>query len=349
MQNKSPVKKEKMFNKKVPLSVTLLICVAAMLIIFVQYISGGSGKKIAQSYVQPAPACNVQMNQLRMNEFEFTHPLLISDVNSESENFKDLKSYLALFIAQKKVSGALADASVYFRKLGTGEYISVNGAQEFMPGSIFKVPILITYLKEAEKNPKLLNKEIFSGKNNSNALDQSFEEKLIDENKNYSVKELLEHMIVQSDNFAATRLLENMDVPAFQKLFTELGMEKPDIYNQNITTNAIDFAKFFRVLYNSSYLNDENSEYALSLLSQSTFREGILKQLPQDIKAVHKFGEAGAPGEKQLHEAAIIYGDNCTYLLVVMTKGKSVNALSPILSGISKYVYYYMTGNGKAC
>jgi hypothetical protein len=36
-----------------------------------------------------------------------------------------------------------------------------------------------------------------------------------------------------------------------------------------------DMATFFRILYNASYLGRENSEYALKLLSQVDFNNGL--------------------------------------------------------------------------
>src|SRR6185295_18381478 len=100
--------------------------------------------------------------------------------------------------------------------------------------------------------------------------------------------------------------------------------------------------KLFRVLYNSTYLTSANSEYALSLLSQSSFKDGLVKELPPGVTVAHKFGEGGGPEENQLSDAGIVYDGSTPYLIVVMTRGKQLTELSQSISEISKQVYDYM-------
>jgi hypothetical protein len=39
---------------------------------------------------------------------------------------------------------------------------------------------------------------------------------------------------------------------------------------------VIDYASFFRVLFNASYLNRKDSEKALALLTKVAFRDGLI-------------------------------------------------------------------------
>lgn len=100
-----------------------------------------------------------------------------------------------------------------------------------------------------------------------------------------------------------------------------------------------------RILYNGTYLMNGNDDYALSLLVQRNFNEGIVKQLPTDIKVARKFGEwgdANDPTNHQLHESGIVYIENNPYLLTVMTKGPAVQPLAHVISDISNIVYNKM-------
>ncbi|MDO8560151.1 MAG: serine hydrolase [bacterium] len=52
-----------------------------------------------------------------------------------------------------------------------------------------------------------------------------------------------------------------------------------------------DYASFFRILYNASYLNREQSERALGLMTKTRFRDGIIAGVPAGRPVAHKFGE----------------------------------------------------------
>ncbi len=67
-----------------------------------------------------------------------------------------------------------------------------------------------------------------------------------------------------------------------------------------------------------------------------------MKNLPSDVKAIHKFGEYAADENKELHESAIIYINNNAYLITIMTKGHDFSKLSDLMGHLSKMIYDYM-------
>ena len=146
-------------------------------------------------------------------------------------------------------------------------------------------------------------------------------------------------MITYSDNNATMLLNANIDLMAFQKVFADLGLNAPDSKSVDYPISAKDCSIFMRVLINATYLTKEDSEFAAELLAQSDFKDGFFKNLPDNLRMVHKFGEAGNGIENELNETAVIYLTNRTYLLTVMTKGKDFKKLSQILSQISDIVY----------
>jgi beta-lactamase class A len=101
------------------------------------------------------------------------------------------------------------------------------------------------------------------------------------------------------------------------------------------------YSSIFRLLYNSSFLDTENSEKLLATLSESSFNQGLRQGVPENIKISHKFGEREITktGEKQLHDCGIIYYPTNPYLLCVMTKGKDFKELTRIIGHISSEVY----------
>ena len=93
-------------------------------------------------------------------------------------------------------------------------------------------------------------------------------------------------------------------------------------------------------MYNSSFLNSDNSEKLLEILSESSFQNGLRQGVPENIKIAHKFGEREITlDKKQLHDCGVIYYPSNPYLLCVMTQGKDYKELERILGHISKEVY----------
>lgn len=110
--------------------------------------------------------------------------------------------------------------------------------------------------------------------------------------KAYTVEELLELMILYSDNNASNNLLSHLPESIEKDIFETFQVPSPknetaDSYKLNVK----EYASFFRILFNASYLSDASSEAALNLLSKVSFSRGITGKLPKDIKVAHKFGE----------------------------------------------------------
>jgi beta-lactamase class A len=127
------------------------------------------------------------------------------------------------------------------------------------------------------------------------------------------------------------------------QVYTDLGLTPPGD-NASYTISAKDYSLFFRVLYNATYLNDTDSEKALSILSQVTFASGLVAGLPSGTVVAHKYGEYVNGNNDhvdsiELHDCGIIYSKKSPYLLCVMTKGQNLNGLQDVIASISKLVY----------
>jgi beta-lactamase class A len=295
--------------------------------------------EIQQSSVH---AVEAGLGQVRLNDYEMVKPLVMTEVLMESEDLKGLKRALYFEINQMKDNGIVNDASVYVRRLSDGQWISVNNASHYTPGSVIKIAAMITYLKMCEADPGLFTKEyLFRGKIRGTP-NQTFNGEALIAGKKYSAQELLKRIIVHSDNNATFIINESLDIALFKKLFTDLGIAEPDVADPNFQMDVTDLSKFIGILYSASYLNQEYSKFALSLLANSSFSQGIVNGLPANVGVAHKFGEAGNPKEAQLHETAIVYRNDEPYLITIMTRGKNVQRLPKALSDLSKIAYANM-------
>jgi beta-lactamase class A len=276
----------------------------------------------------------------RMKDFTFTNPLLLSDIGDESTRLQPLKQEINVLIEAKKRSGELSSAAVHVINLNDAEWICINDGERFNPGTLFKVPVLMILLRQSERNPELMDKKLFLDLN-TQVQKQTFIDKHIETGKYYTIRELIFHMIVESDNYATHLLNQYVHIKELNTFFDGIGLPTAPVFSEEYTLSVKEYSRLLTVLYNASYLYNENADYALSLLSQSKFNEGMTKFLPLNFKVAHKFGEAGnttSQEERQFHETGIIYLEE-PILINVMTKGKDVKVQANVIAEIGKLVY----------
>ena len=331
--------------KKIPLYFFVIASGLALVIIFHLYGESRAQHVTLKPQAQFVAVAPQAVTQVRMDNYLLIKPLLYTEISDESQNLKSLKDELLFQINRMKSAGFVNEASVYLRKLNDGEWISVNNSVVYSPGSILKIVAAMTYLGMAESNPSLVEKEFLFTQRKRGVPVQTFNETPLVSGKRYKAKDLISQMIINSDNDATEIINANLNIPMFKKLFTDLRIPEPDVQDRNFTMDAESLSKFLRVLYNATYLNKANSEFLLSLLTRSSFNQGIVKSLPPDVVVAHKFGETGTPVEAQLHETAIVYLESGAYLLTIMTRGGKVQKLPEIISELSKTVYEKMKAN----
>jgi beta-lactamase class A len=256
-----------------------------------------------------------------------------------------LRSKVISLLSTMKQQGAFDRVSVYFRFLDSGRNFSLNDEQ-YSPGSLMKVLTLITYLKDAEKDPALLNRKITYDHRFANMPVQQITSGAgVQFGNSYTIESLLYKMIVESDNEATSLLNERIDVKVYYEVLSALTMSLPDIHQTDYPITAEEMSRFFRLLYNSSFLSPNMSDKALELLTKTNFKNGLCRDIGNKFVVAHKFGEKNLPPSFQLHEAGIFFTGNADYVLVVMTEGKDQQRLNDVLAQISKLIIDELIGN----
>lgn len=283
-------------------------------------------------------------------KFRFIHPLLDVEYINEEDSMRQ-------FPYMKRIHNDVQDEvnkypdikiGVYFNDLGNAGWVGVNQTEKFIPASLLKLPMLISYYKLRENEPNLFDQQISYTGNDFNSLRNTNDASPITPGHIYSIQELLRAMIVDSDN-NALELLYQYKKDALKEVFDDLGTPLPDNRNDIAMQDFLTpeaMAKFFLVLYNGSYLKKTDSEEALQLLSEVKFKDGIVAGIPSDVIVSHKYGErkvnvGNGNSENELHDCGIVYWPKGPYQLCIMTRGKSLNldSASKIISSISKIVY----------
>lgn len=295
---------------------------------------------------------NVSIQRDLQEQYPFTSPI-IDCQNIENNTAVAINSNkFGNIINQLEQKYQIVRSSVYYRDLSNGQWVGINEREVFSPASMMKTPVFISFLKQVEKNPDLLKKQVVAEKKYFEyELQQNFNSSSkVEIGKTYTLQQLAEIMIEHSDNIATIILSSYIQGEDFDNLFKAVGVEfEKDKGDALIRIK--DFAAFFRILYNASYLNRDTSDFALSILANTTFKAGLVAGVPGDIPVAHKYGErvvknidTKAISDQQLHDCGIIYHKKNPYILCVMTQGKDFNNQLSFIEEISRYIYESVSG-----
>jgi hypothetical protein len=76
-----------------------------------------------------------------------------------------------------------------------------------------------------------------------------------------------------------------------------------------------------------------------SCLAPQNLKSEFKRAYPPARNSFDKFGEGGLVTRPHLSETAIVYAPNGNYLITIMTEGKDVQQLAPIIAELSKAAY----------
>jgi len=271
---------------------------------------------------------------------KFTNPLLDceADYNYITPELENKILQKAEFL---KKNSLIENISVYYRDLSNGSWYGVNEREKFIPASLNKVPLMIAAFKLSEEYPEVLNYKFTFNETLGVFKKIAQDEVLNNGQKTFGYYDLIEFMIRFSHNETAGFLIEMLnaiDNKFVSNVFLDLGLTPPSLKDVHQLT-AKSYASFFRVLYNSTYINNKNSERALYYLSENEFKSGIVKGIEDNVIIAHKYGQIEEEKLLQLHDCGIVYYPGNTYVLCVMVKGYGFNEMQSVIQQISKTVY----------
>jgi len=223
----------------------------------------------------------------------------------------------------------------YFEDLSTGSWIGINEKQQFMPMSLFKVPLMVAILEKIQDGTLSLNQTTLIEPED---LDNQSGD-LASKGAGYeiSIKELLTIMIRDSDNTAmnvlASRFTTNED---YIQVISIMGL--PDPSNQQ-SISPKEYSNIFRSLYFSTYLRRPFSQLALTILLDTKFNSQLPAGIPEDVKVSHKVGFDVTKGF--YHDCGIVYKPEHPYLICIMSQNTTQEKADKMISAISKIVYDY--------
>ncbi|MBK8497727.1 MAG: serine hydrolase [Flavobacteriales bacterium] len=307
-----------------------------------------SHPRVAVKEQVPAPKVDCGHSVQRLAGFGHVRPMLSVEATCEAVRFADLRTELSAHLLAAQSTSRVKRASIYVRDLESDEWLAINGLERFDPGSLMKVPTMLTMLMMAEQDPAL-----FAHRFRMDLLmefpNQQFPPtQELEDGKEYTLGELLQASIGRSSNRAEALMLRHAGAENYRKLLLTIGLPDFVAAARTYPITAPEYAQFFKALYNASVLSPRNADLALGLLVHSDFDKGLRKGIPAGIEVASKFGETGNEGDRQLHEAAIVYAQGHPYLIVVMTNGRTAEPLAEFLGTTAGIVHAFMTGKRPA-
>ena len=279
--------------------------------------------------------------------FDMLNPAYLCRAPEASEwKFEPLRNILLEKIVELQKHGQIRHVSVYFRDLTHTARFGIGEYESFYPASLLKVPIMMAILHQVDEQPDLLNLKLSFSKPSQDIPNVEQPDETIKPHTPYTIAELLRRMIVFSDNTSKDLLVQWLAISPssfIQNTFLDLDiadimMDKKDF----ISVQA--YGNLFAVLYNTGYLSDELSQYALELLSQTTFNRGIVAGLPAGTRVAHKYGiHILSKKQSQLHDCGIVFHPSTRYILCVMTDGSDVRQEASAIAEISRATFDYVT------
>jgi len=141
-----------------------------------------------------------------------------------------------------------------------------------------------------------------------------------------------ESMIVRSDNPCAKALGTMIGWGTIQSMMRGLGLGSTSLSDSGFYTTANDLALFLRLLQNGSLLSAGGSSRLLDAMHRQIYRAGI--PAGTGVGVADKVGFV----DGYMHDAAIVYGPNGPYILVIMTNGGSWSSIASMSRQIHNYL-----------
>jgi beta-lactamase class A len=252
------------------------------------------------------------------------------------------------FVDSQLKTGRVRDITVYFRDLSDGPWFGINEGVTYNPASLMKVPVMIAWLKRAEKDPEELERTIAFREKDYPGVPQTIEPaRTLTDGAAYPVETLLHYMLNFSDNKSMWLLYNNLKPAELDNVLNSMDVDN-DARGETNAITAHGYSGFFRILYNAAYLNRAMSEKALELMSHQNFPMGIEAGLPKGVVFSGKFGEydlKGSGNVKQLHEFGIVYHPKGPYILGILTRGDDPALQLEIIRKISSMTYMLIDAN----
>ena len=235
-------------------------------------------------------------------------------------DYSPLQEDISSYISNKGIN-----ASVYLKNLRNGATMGINAGEGYFPASLNKLPVAIMIMERIENGElsfdTMINITDEDRKNTSGDIYKTKEKQL-------PLRLVFEKMLKDSDNTAFYALLNYIEPNNLKVILDYFGV---DIYtnyhtktlslpNNNKFLSPRLMSNIFSSLYFSTVLEPQDSQYLLSLMTDTAFDIKKYANLPDNVVVSQKFGQYYLDENKYFHSCGIMYIDKSRIYYCIMTK-----------------------------
>jgi beta-lactamase class A len=296
----------------------LVMALTAVMIVSIIYISSNRAENLVKEKSEP-------VQQIVVDEQPPIETTDMDEVEEEIDPNLALNNLLAEWVVQEEAG----DFGVVVQELGgverRGEF---NHDKLFVSASTYKLFVSYIILQEIERG----NLDYTSLTNQGRTLDDCFDS-----------------LITYSWDVCAYPMGSLVGWPELQSRLVEDGYINTDINNYDSVgeftgdkfTTAEDEALLMLRLAEGELLAQEETNYLINLLKNQEWRERIPAGVPQGIEVADKPGWL----YKYENDAAIVYGEDVTYVMVVLSNESSVERIADLSAEV--YAYFHPENSGQ--
>lgn len=251
---------------------------------------------------------------------------------------EDLRSALADTIVRYAGSYAVACVSVD----GSWE-ATLNADEPYVSASMIKLAILGAFLDQSaqgaydlDASVSLPAADIVGGTGVIGSYGAG---------SRWTYRELLGYMIEYSDNTATNALIDVMGIQAVNDWAASFGLEQTKLNRKMLDPStsvenymsANDIAKVMKAIWSGTFVDQEMSSFALSLLEGQTDSTGLCEGLPAGLSFAHKTGLL----DSVRNDGGIVESES-PYVLVVLSNGVNVRSAETCMAEVAQVVNGYV-------
>ena len=258
-------------------------------------------------------------------------------------NFEPLREKLHEYITNRNLS-----ISVYVVNLRDGADMGINENKGFPPASLNKIPVAILILKKIEKGELSFDAMLdIKDSDRSDAFGNLYKTK----EKRLPLRTLFEYMLNESDDTAFYVLKNQIDQNDLKFLLSYLNYHSKNMIlpkDANYDNAKLEYVtadsiyNVFSSLYFSTLLKANDSEYILSLLTNTVFDIRKIAGLPDDVKVAQKFGVEYGGNTRVFHSCGIMYIQKSRIFYCIMTQNLDQKEAITSLSNIVNFIYKFV-------
>ncbi len=254
-------------------------------------------------------------------------------------NFNPLKEEIQAYITKNNLN-----VSVYVENFRNGAFMGINEKTGFYPASLGKLPVAIEIVEKIERGDLSFDTMLsIQDSDRDNTSGSLYNVKA----KELPLRVILEKLLRESDNTALRIFFRYIDPEDFKLILDYYGIEIGSVKDEKGQRHLrLISPKVMSTLYSSLYfstvLEPQNSEYLLTLLTDTVLDINKLAKIPDEVKIAHKYGENYYSNQRFFHDCGILYINESRIFYCIMTKDIDERKAKETIGFIVNEVYIYI-------